>query len=62
MERNVKTGRIMGVACLEFRGENFHRRLKNCKIHESFLPQSLPLYGMYGGEFSWGASFHYFHG
>ena len=36
--RNVKTGRIMGVACLEFRRENFRGWLKNCEIRESFLP------------------------
>ena len=29
----------MGVACLEFRGENFHEWLKNRKICESFLPR-----------------------
>ena len=39
---NVKTGRIMGVACLEFRGENFRRWLKNRKIRESFLPRKFP--------------------
>ena len=40
LSRNVKTGRIMGVACLEFRGENFHVHvwLKNREIRESFLP------------------------
>ena len=32
----------MGVACLEFRGENFHGWLKNCKIRESFLPRIFP--------------------
>ena len=37
--RNAKTGHIMGVACLEFRGENFRRWLKNCEIRKSFLPQ-----------------------
>ena len=42
LSRNVKTGRIMGVACLEFRGENFRGWLKNREIHESFLPQKFP--------------------
>ena len=42
LSRNVKTGRIMGVACLEFRGENFHGWLKNHKICESFLPRKFP--------------------
>ena len=37
-----KTGCIMGVACLEFRGENFCRWLKNREIHESFLPRKFP--------------------
>ena len=36
---NAKTGRIMGVACLEFRGENFRRWMKNREIRESFLPR-----------------------
>ena len=40
--RNVKTGRIMGVACLEFHGENFRGWLKNCEIRESFLPRKFP--------------------
>ena len=35
---NVKTGCIMGVACLEFCGENFRGWLKNREIRESFLP------------------------
>ena len=34
----LKTGRIMGVACLEFRGENFRGWRKNREIRESFLP------------------------
>ena len=38
--RNVKTGRIMGAACLEFRGENFRGWLKNREIRE--LPQKFP--------------------
>ena len=42
---NDKTGRIMGVACLEFRGENFHRWLKNHKIRQVFSLKSFPLYG-----------------
>ena len=42
LSRNVKTGRIMGVACLEFRGENFRGRRKNCEIRESFLPRKFP--------------------
>ena len=41
--RNVKTGCIMGVACLQFRGENFHGWLKNCEI---FSFESFPLYGI----------------
>ena len=32
----------MGVACLEFRGENFCGWLKNCKIRERFLPRKFP--------------------
>ena len=40
--RNVKTGHIMGVACLEFRGENFHGWLKNRESRESFLPRKFP--------------------
>ena len=40
--RNVKTGRIMDVACLEFRGENFRGWLKNREIRASFLPQEFP--------------------
>ena len=35
-------GCIMGVACLEFRGENFRRWLKNREIRESFLPRKFP--------------------
>ena len=42
LSRIVKTGRIMGVACLEFRGENFRRWLKNRKIRENFLPRKFP--------------------
>ena len=40
--RNVKTGRIMGVACLEFCGENFRGWRKNHEIRESFLPRKFP--------------------
>ena len=44
----VKTGRIMGVACLEFRGENFRGWLKNREIRESFSLESFPLlYGIH---------------
>ena len=32
----------MGVACLEFRGENFCGWLKNREIRESFLPRKFP--------------------
>ena len=32
----------MGVACLEFRGENFRGWRKNREIRESFLPQKFP--------------------
>ena len=32
----------MGVACLEFRGENFRRWLKNREIREDFLPRKFP--------------------
>ena len=32
----------MGVACLEFRGENFRGWLKNPEIRESFLPRKFP--------------------
>ena len=42
LSRNVKTGHIMGVACLEVRGENFRGWLKNREIRESFLPQKFP--------------------
>ena len=37
LSRNVKTGRIMGVACLEFRGENFRAWLKNRSIFRSWI-------------------------
>ena len=40
LSRNVKTGRIMGVPCLEFRGENFRGWLKNGEIRKSFLPRN----------------------
>ena len=40
--RNVKTGHIMGVACLEFRGENFRGWRENREIRESFLPRKFP--------------------
>ena len=42
LSRTVKTGRIMGVACLEFRGENFRGWRKNREIRESFLPRKFP--------------------
>ena len=42
--RNAKIGRIMGVACLEFRGENFRGWLKNREIRESFLLRKFPRY------------------
>ena len=32
----------MGMACLEFRGENFRGWRKNREIRESFLPQKFP--------------------
>ena len=32
----------MGVACLEFHGENFRGSLKNREIRESFLPRKFP--------------------
>ena len=32
----------MGVACLEFRGENFRGGLENREIRESFLPRKFP--------------------
>ena len=32
----------MGVACLEFRGENFRGWLENREIRESFLPRKFP--------------------
>ena len=32
----------MGVACLEFRGENFCGWLENREIRESFLPRKFP--------------------
>ena len=32
----------MGVACLEFRGENFRGWRKNREIRESFLPRKFP--------------------
>ena len=35
-------GHIMGVACLEFRGENFRGWRKNCEIRESFLSRKFP--------------------
>ena len=38
----LKIGRIMGVACLEFRGENFRGWRKNREIRESFLPRKFP--------------------
>ena len=36
----------MGVACLEFRGENFRGWWKNREIRENFLPRKFPLYGI----------------
>ena len=42
--RTVKTGRIVGVACLEFRGEKLRGwRMKFVKV---FSLESLPLYGI----------------
>ena len=32
----------MGMACLKFHGENFHRWLYNCEIPEGFLPSKFP--------------------
>ena len=32
----------MGVACLEFRGENFRGWVKNREIRENFLPRKFP--------------------
>ena len=32
----------MGVVCLKFCGENFHRWLQNHEIREGFLPQNFP--------------------
>ena len=32
----------MGVACLEFRGENFRGWRENHEIRESFLPRKFP--------------------
>ena len=32
----------MGVACLQFRGENFRGWRENREIRESFLPQKFP--------------------
>ena len=32
----------MGVACLEFRGENFRGWRENREIRESFFPQKFP--------------------
>ena len=32
----------MGVACLEFRGENFRGWRKNREIRENFLPRKFP--------------------
>ena len=32
----------MGVACLEFRGENFRGWRENREIRESFLPRKFP--------------------
>ena len=45
----------MGVACLEFRGENFRGWLKNREIRESFLPRKFPaiLPGYYVKEWVW---------
>ena len=42
LSRNVRTGCITGVTCLEFRGENFRGWLKNHEIRESFLPRKFP--------------------
>ena len=37
----------MGVACLEFRGENFRGWLKNREIRENFLPRKFPAYTVF---------------
>ena len=55
LSRNAKTDRIMGVACLEFRGENFRRWLKNREICESFLSRKFP-------AIRYTTTFHYCHG
>ena len=40
----------MGVACLEFRGENFRGWLKNREIRESFLPRKFSAIRYYASE------------
>ena len=40
---NVKIGRIMGMVCLKFHGENFYRWVKNHEICEVFSFESFPL-------------------
>ena len=47
LSRNVKSGRIMGVACLEYCGENFRGWLENREIRESFPLESFPLYSTF---------------
>ena len=49
----------MGVACLEFRGENFHGWLKNCEIRESFLPQKFPAIWYFHQETNFATCFHW---
>ena len=40
----------MGVACLEFRGENFRGWRKNREIRESFLPRKFPAIRYYPAD------------
>ena len=44
----------MGVACLEFRGENFRGWRENREIRENFLPRKFPAIRYIGGA-------HYVH-
>ena len=37
-----RNDRIMGMACLEFRGENFRGWLNNREIRDGFLPRKFP--------------------
>ena len=48
----------MGVACLEFRGENFCGWLKNLEIRESFLPRKFPAIRYMAGRPIQGSSCH----